>query len=104
MVVMRRRLCLCGLLLAIAAPAIGVTSAHADNDQDRAREKVQSGEIRPLQDVLRSVRRQVPGRVLGARLVDFGGSLVYQIRLLTADGRVVEVTADARSGGILDIR
>jgi uncharacterized membrane protein YkoI len=103
MKVMRRRFCLFGFLLAIAAPAIGVGSAHAD-DQDRAREKVQSGEIRPLQDVLRSVRRQVPGRVLGAQLVDFGGSLVYLIRLLTADGRVVEVTADARSGGIIDMR
>ncbi len=79
--------------------------AAAKSEQERVREAVQAGEILPLSTVLDRVRRQVPGRVLDAR-VRGGGSRpwLYLVKMLSPDNRVVVVTADARTGRVLNIR
>ena len=75
--------------------------AQADAaDHDRARSAVEAGQIRPLQDILAEVRRQVPGRMLDARLQQ-NGQLVYKVILLQADGQVVAVTVDAQTARVL---
>lgn len=71
-------------------------------DHDRARSAVEAGQIRPLQDILAEVRRQVPGRMLDARLQQ-NGQWVYQVILLQANGQVVAVTVDARTGQVLGV-
>lgn len=83
-------------LAAIAAPAAA--------DHDNARGAVQAGQIRPLGEVLSRVRRSYAGRVLDARLLQGGGRPVYVIKLLTPEGRVLEVTADARTASVLGVR
>jgi uncharacterized membrane protein YkoI len=99
----RLRLLLCLLLLLGSAPLAPVPAA-ADNDQDRAREAVQSGQVRPLNQILKSVRRQYKGEVLDAQLFDFGGQWVYQVRLLTKDGQVLDIAVDGRSGQIIGVQ
>jgi uncharacterized membrane protein YkoI len=99
----RLRLLLCLLLLLGAAP-LAPAPAAADNDQDRAREAVQSGQVRPLNQILKSVRRQYKGEVLDAQLFDFGGQWVYQVRLLTKDGRVLDIAVDGQSGQIIGVQ
>jgi hypothetical protein len=75
--------------------------AQADAaDHERARSAVEAGQIRPLQDILAEVRRQVPGRMLDARLQQ-NGRWVYKVILLQADGQVVAVTVDAQTARIL---
>ena len=71
-------------------------------DHDRARSAVEAGQIRPLQDILAEVRRRVPGRMLDARLQQ-NGQWVYQVILLQANGQVVAVTVDARTGQVLGV-
>ncbi len=58
------------------------------------------GSILPMGEVVPMVRRAVRGQVLRGGL---RGSR-YWFRVLTRDGRVVDVIADARSGRILSIR
>ena len=55
----------------------------------------------PLKRVIRSVSQQFGGRVLDA---GFGGDGVYVVRLLTSDGRVLDVVVDCASGRVLDVR
>lgn len=74
------------------------------SDQDHAREAVREGRILPLGQVLARVQRQYPGRLLDAELVDRGGQPIYLIKLMTSDGNVAIVTADAASGRILGYR
>jgi len=102
---MRRRLRLlfCLLLLLGTAPLAALPAA-ADNDQDRARSAVQSGEVRPLNQILKSVRKQYKGEVLDAQLLDFGGQWVYRVRLLTKDGQVLDIAVDGRSGQIIGVQ
>lgn len=71
-------------------------------DHDRARSAVEAGQIRPLQDILAEVRRQVPGRMLDARLQQ-NGRWVYEVILLQAEGQVVAVTVDAQTGQVLGV-
>src|SRR5262245_12439059 len=99
----RFRLLLCLLLLLGVAP-LAPTAAVADNDQDRAREAVQSGQVRPLKQILKSVRKQYKGEVLDAQLHDFGGQWVYQIRMLTKDGQVLDIAVDGQSGQIIGVQ
>ncbi len=97
---MRRLILALAVLLACAAGA----PAGAQNDQQRARAAVQAGQARPLQDILPQLRRGYPGRVLDAELDQAGGRWVYRIKLLTDDGKVLELIVDARSGEVLRVR
>jgi uncharacterized membrane protein YkoI len=74
------------------------------SDQDHAREAVREGRILPLGKVLAGVQQQYPGRLLDADLVDSGGRPIYLIKLMTRDGNVAIVTADAATGRILGYR
>ncbi len=89
--------CLSLLLASVGAPAHGQPPDH-----DRARSAVEAGQIRPLQDILAGVRRQVPGRMLDARLQK-NGRWVYEVILLQADGQVVAVSVDAQTGQVLGV-
>jgi uncharacterized membrane protein YkoI len=91
---MKRGVIFLAAALVGAWPSFRVAAAQ---DQDQARAAVQSGAVRPLQDVLVEVRRKVPGEVLDAHLkTNANGQPVYEIRILSPDGKVVDVTVSAR--------
>lgn len=121
---MNRKLKPLSLLMLAASLALGTGSASAASwdrdlgngigrqiersgmrsDQDHAREAVREGRILPLGQVLAGVQRQYPGRLLDAELRDRGGRQVYFIKLMTRDGNVAIVTADAATGQVLGYR
>jgi uncharacterized membrane protein YkoI len=101
---MRRRLLCLGLACCLAAPVLAPFEASADSDQDRARAAVQSGEVKPLSQILKTVRKQYKGRVLDAQLIDLGGAWVYRVRVLTQDGQVLDIAVDGRSGQIIGVQ
>jgi uncharacterized membrane protein YkoI len=82
-------------LLGLCALACAPLPAAADNN------KPGQGGCLPLKRVIRSVSQQYGGRVLDA---GFGGEGVYVIRLLTSDGRVLDVAVDCASGQVLGVR
>jgi uncharacterized membrane protein YkoI len=59
---------------------------------------------KPLESVLAAIERRLPGRALGARLVESRGREVYEIRWMGENGKVHDITADAASGDILSQR
>jgi uncharacterized membrane protein YkoI len=85
------------LTLLAASPA-----SFALSEQEKARAAVEAGEVLPLNDILRQVRRDYPGRILDAQLDERGGgNWVYRIKLLKKNGRVVDLTVDGSSGKVL---
>lgn len=79
-------------------------SAAADapvRDHDAARQAVESGQQRPLSAILKQIEATHPGRVLEIERDREDGRTVYEIELLDARGRVIELTVDAASGEVL---
>lgn len=105
-------------LKAVAAVLLAVVAASpavADDDhkerrnrerevnQDAVRDAVQRGEIRPLSDVLKAGEAAMPGQVLGVKLKKLNGRLVYELKILTGQGRVREVYVDGASLEIIKV-
>ncbi|WP_288582914.1 PepSY domain-containing protein [uncultured Methylobacterium sp.] len=76
--------------------------ARADSDADRARRALESGDIRPLDEVLRAARAAVPGDVIAVDLKRDDGRWLYKLRILGPDAKRRSVKVDARTLRILD--
>lgn len=61
-------------------------------------------DVEPLGSVLQTIARRFPGRALDAQLSRSDGDAVYRIKWLGDDGRVRDITVDARTGRILRVR
>ncbi len=85
--------------LALACLMILSHPAMAQRGQDDAREAVESGEFRPLREVLAQVKSQYRGRVIDVQLVD----AIYRIKLLGRRGRVRIVLVDARTARVIGV-
>jgi uncharacterized membrane protein YkoI len=64
----------------------------------------QAEKIEPLGAVLKGIEKRYPGRALDAQLDEREDPPVYRVKWLGDDGKVREVTADAHTGRILDVR
>jgi uncharacterized membrane protein YkoI len=89
-------LLVCGLAAAAspaspAAPSRGAVLAQAEG-------------VQPLGRILRQIEQRYPGRALDAELIEREQATIYRIKWLGEDGKVREITADARTGRILDVR
>jgi uncharacterized membrane protein YkoI len=61
-------------------------------------------EVVSLGSVLDAIARRFPGHALDAQLSGTGQDKVYRIKWLGQDGRVRDVTVDAQTGRILQVR
>ncbi|MGE0651051.1 MAG: PepSY domain-containing protein [Alphaproteobacteria bacterium] len=87
-----------------AQPIVPAPGNNRDGRTQRgARDAVKRGEIRSLEEVTSVVQRRYPGRLLDVQLQDNRGRPVYQLKMLTRDGRVLNVAVDARSAQILGV-
>lgn len=68
-----------------------------------ARDAVQRGEILPLEQVMARVQGRFPGRLLDVRLNRSNGRWTYYLKMLTHEGRVLNVAVDARTARILGV-
>ena len=77
------------------------------HDHELAREARLRGEIRPIAGILHQVGEQVPGEVIGIELEHEKRAgqpvWIYELKILTPDGRRLEVEVDARNGAILEL-
>ncbi|MBC2857857.1 PepSY domain-containing protein [Stappia sp. 28M-7] len=101
----RRRflLALAAALPVLAAGAWPVVSIADDDDHERARRLLRSGEIRPLSEILASVESSIGGRVLDVDFERDDGRYVYELKMVMPSGRVREVTVDAATARIIEI-
>lgn len=106
-----RRLCLIGLATLPLLAAAGDEVAPALDKERKAQEKaarrkahedaleaLRRGEILPLARILDIAAQHLPGETIE---VEFKGGPVYEVKVLTADGRIREIVLDARSGAFL---
>lgn len=88
------------LVLGLAATSGPVWSASFG----RGAVMAQAESVQPLGRVLRQIEQRYPGRALDAQLNERTEPPVYRIKWLGEDGKVRDVTVDARTGRILELR
>lgn len=72
-------------------------------EHDRVREALKRGEVQPLTTILSTATQAVPGDVIEVELEEDDDVLVYEIKVLTAQGRVREVKIEASTGKVLEV-
>ena len=91
------------LLALVALPAWADRSGNGrGGDHDRARAAVSAGEILPLATLLPALEARFRARLIEVDLEGDDGRLIYEIEMITAAGRILEVEIDATSGAILE--
>ncbi|MER2266961.1 PepSY domain-containing protein [Methylobacterium oxalidis] len=91
------------ITVAVAAILSGVPNLSHGSEQELARQALERGEIRPLDQVLRAARERVPGEVVKVELEREDGRWVYEIKILTESGKRREVEIDANSLEVLEV-
>ena len=95
-----RLLAVVPLVCALAAAAPPAWSASPGQNSVLA----QAEDVQPLGKILRRIEARYPGRALDAELIEREQAPIYRVKWLGEDGKVREVTADARTGRILEVR
>ena len=90
--------------VALAAFFAAPTALADDDDHVEARRLLQRGEILPLNHILQAVQRRVPGDVIEVELDRSSKrGWEYEVKVLTATGRVLEVDVTAHTAEIRKI-
>lgn len=99
------------LLTAVVVPAYADNDSEGryygykrDHDHDRVRRAVERGEILPLTDILKRTNKEYPGQLIEAELEDEDGEMVYELVIISEDGRVYKLYYDARNGDLLKVK
>ncbi|WP_374764102.1 PepSY domain-containing protein [Yunchengibacter salinarum] len=89
---------LAALVAGIAPAAFG--QGRGVPDHEAALEARRAGLILPLAELRRRVARQLPGRIVGHRLLRTNRGWVYELRLISARGRVLYSLVEADTGRV----
>ena len=76
-------------------------AAMADDDYIEARRLLDSGEILPLEIILKNVRQIFPGKVLEVELEKEDQQIVYELEILGDYGIIKKIYIDAKTGNQL---
>lgn len=75
-----------------------------DDDSKKARDAVKSGRAASLKEVLSIVRKQYKGEVVRVRLTGSGNNMIYRIRMIDSQNRLLEIRVNAVSRRILAVK
>lgn len=85
---------------------IGAGFADDDNDAnslDHVHMAVKRGEIKPLGELLGKLHSQFPGDVIDVEIERENSKWIYEFKLVSDSGRLLEIYMDAATGKILDV-
>lgn len=86
-----------------ANPEAPAKAPEAQLQHDDARRALQSGLVRPLEDILAEMRKSFPGEVIEIEFEQEDGRYIYEIEMIRSDGRVIEVTMDAKTMAVIKV-
>lgn len=94
------------LLSAVSVPARSDDDGdrhgyERDDDHERARRARERGEILPLTDILKHANSEYPGQLIEAELDFEHDKMIYELVIISDEGRVYKLYYDARNGELL---
>ncbi|MCP3687246.1 MAG: peptidase M4 [Gammaproteobacteria bacterium] len=76
--------------------------AGEDISQNEIRELVKQGKLWSLESIMELYPQQQYGELLDLEVERENGAIVYELKFLQADGRIVELEIDASNGDLLE--
>ncbi len=76
-------------------------TSFADDDHNIVKKLKESGDILPLEIIIKKATAKHPGRVIEAELEEKPGGYIYEIEILDKSGVVWELIYDAKTGKFL---
>ncbi|WP_424940402.1 PepSY domain-containing protein [Aliiroseovarius sp. S253] len=73
-------------------------------DYKRAQRAIARGDARPLQEVLKTVQKRYPGKLVQVGYSEKGRKPVFQVMIVNRSGAVISVSVDAGSGRIASMQ
>ena len=89
------------LALALSLAVLGGPARADDDDHNLARDALKADAVMPLAQILARVETQLKARVIKVEFEDHNGGYRYEFELIDPQGRISEVTVDARTGKVL---
>ncbi len=86
----------------VSALGHGHEDEHEVTDGDRALGAVERGEVLPLERVMAQLEAHIHGEISGIELEKEDGIWVYEFKVISPQGRMIEVHIDAKTGNLLD--
>jgi hypothetical protein len=84
-----------------------VIDSYIGRDQDRVREAREAGQIKSFGEIKKTITRRFGGHVIGVDLDQDDPSTknwIYRVRMLSDNGKVVVVQANAATGEVIDVK
>ena len=86
-----------------SAPSGAERASISRRDMTRANAAVARGAALPLRQIVTTVQKRHPGRLIRVGFSESRARAVYWLQMVAGDGTVQTVTVDAASGGILGV-
>ena len=88
-------------LFLISTIVLAFSYSHADEDHDKAYQLLRSGEVLPLEEILKISSKHVQGKILEVELEQEDKQLIYELEILDNKGIVWELKVDAKTGTLI---
>jgi uncharacterized membrane protein YkoI len=92
------------LLLLLAAGTLVVAgAAYADEKEKKGKAEMAAAAKVTIEEAIKTASDKVAGKVIEAELEHKHNKLVWEVEVLTAENKVMEVHIDADTGAVIDV-
>ncbi len=92
-----------GIVLALNGPVWSDQKGKGKKDESKETVEMASRAKVTIDQAIKTASEKVPGKLVEAELEKKHGTLVWEVEVVTAENKVVEVHIDAESGAVIDV-
>ena len=92
-----------GAMLVLNGPAWSDQKGKGKKDESKETVEMASAAKVTIDQAIKTATEKIPGKVVEAELEKKHGVLVWEVEVVTAENKVMEVHIDAESGAVIDV-
>ena len=92
-----------GMILALNGPVWSDQKGKGKKDESRETVEMAAKAKVTIDEAIKTASEKVAGKVVEAELEKKHGTLVWEVEVVTAENKVMEVHIDAESGAVIDV-
>ena len=92
-----------GAVLVLNGPAWSDQKGKGKKDESKETVEMAAKAKVTIDQAIKTASEKVPGKVVEAELEKKHGTLVWEVEVVTAENKVMEVHIDAESGAVIDV-